>query len=155
MTHLTLFDPSVPRLFADPFFRSFGLAGLPGRSRTRWTPPVDVFESDRELRIEAELPGVPQKDISVRFHDGRLIIEGTRTPTSGSGQEADRSPAAGAPEAPWTCRERCEGRYHRSFQVPDTVDASRIRAAAQDGVLTVVLPKAEKALPREIEVSVR
>ena len=54
----------------------------------------------------------------------------------------------------WTRRERVSGKFRRSFEVPDSVDPSRIRAESKDGVLTVVLPKLEKVQPRQIEVSV-
>ena len=158
MTHLTLFNPSFRRLFADPFFGlpvGFGDGGENGAAR--WTPPADVRDSDSEFRIDAELPGVSRENISVRFHDGHLILEGRRGEPSGT-EAADGSCGDGAansaPPVAWTRRERVSGKFRRSFEVPDSVDPSRIRAESKDGVLTVVLPKLEKAQPRQIEVSV-
>ncbi len=153
MTHLTLFDRPFSRLFVDPFFglpAGFG-DGEPGG--VRWAPPVDVRDSDSEFRIEAELPGIPRDHLSVRFHDGRLTLEGHRdggveTESGGEGGEPSTAPAG------WTQRERITGKFRRIFEVPDTVDPSGIRAESKDGVLTVVLPKVEKAQPRQIEVSV-
>ena len=96
MTHLTLFNPSFRRLFADPFFGlpvGFGDGGENGAAR--WTPPVDVRDSDSEFRIDAELPGVSRENISVRFHDGRLVLEGRRGEPSGT-EAADGSCGDGA-----------------------------------------------------------
>lgn len=164
MTHLTLFDRAFPRLFDD--FFAFAPAPRLGTAPSRWAPPVDVRETDSELRIEAELPGVPRENISVRFHDGRLILDGRRdelletpAPTQKKVAKGDASLAtsekadAPRPEG-WSRRERFAGRFHRSFELPDSVDTSAIRAESKDGVLTVVLPKLEKAQPRQIEVSV-
>jgi HSP20 family protein len=155
MTHLTLFNPSFRRLFADPF------VGFPARfaetpgGRTNgasiWTPPVDVRESDTEVVVEAELPGISRDDISVRYHDGRLILEGKREETrEARPEDCETACASGS----WVRRERVLGRFHRSFDLPDSVDTSAIRAESRDGVLKVVLPKLEKAQPRQIDVSV-
>lgn len=155
MTHLTLFNPSFRRLFSDPFFDlpvRFGEAGS-GRKNggSLWSPPVDVRESDAEVVVEAELPGIPREGISVRYHDGRLVLEGQREEIPASAPETGES---GEDSGSWLRRERVAGRFHRSFDLPDTVDSSAIRAESRDGVLTVVLPKLEKAQPRQIEVSV-
>lgn len=155
MTHLTLFNPSFRRLFADPIFdlpvrhaeRSIGrTSGAP-----LWAPPVDVRESDTEVVVEAELPGISRDDISVRYHDGRLILEGQREEARETRPEDCE---AACTTGNWVRRERALGRFHRSFELPESVDSSAIRAESRDGVLKVVLPKLEKAQPRQIEVSV-
>ena len=152
MTHLTLLNPSFRRLFADPFLdlpvRFAERAGGRSNGASLWSPPVDVRESDTEVVVEAELPGIAREDISVRYHEGRLILEGQREKVSEAGPEADQ--AAGS----WLRRERAVGRFHRSFDLPESVDSSAIKAESKDGILTVVLPKLEKAQPRQIEVSV-
>ena len=174
MTHLTLFNPSFQRLFADPFFdlpARFAQAqldqaqldqtqldqarfGEPAGGRTNgatlWSPPVDVRESDTEVVVEAELPGIAREDIAVRYHDGRLILEGQRKDVREAGPEAGDANGAAA----WLRRERMVGKFHRSFDLPESVDSSNIRAESKEGVLRVVLPKLEKAQPRQIEVSV-
>ena len=155
MTHLTLFNPSFRRLFADPFFdlpvRTTGSASGRGSGASLWTPPVDVRESDTEVVVEAELPGIAREDISVRYHDGRLILEGRREEARETGKEdCETACASGS----WIRRERVLGRFHRSFDLPESVDSSAIRAESRDGVLKVVLPKLEKAQPRQIDVSV-
>ena len=155
MTHLTLFNPSFRRLFADPFFdlpvRTTRSASGRGNGGSLWTPPVDVRESDTEVVVEAELPGIAREDISVRYHDGRLILEGRREEARETGAEdCETACASGG----WIRRERTIGRFHRSFDLPDSVDSSAIKAESRDGVLKVVLPKLEKAQPRQIDVSV-
>ena len=171
MTHLTLFNPSFRRLFADPFVdfparfaqaqlgqarldqARFGeAAGGRTNGATLWSPPVDVRESDTEVVVEAELPGIAREDIAVRYHDGRLILEGKREEVRETGTGPEAGDANGA--AAWLRRERMAGRFHRSFDLPESVDSSAIRAETKDGVLRVVLPKLEKAQPRQIEVSV-
>ena len=170
MTHLTLFNPSFRRLFADPFVdfpARFAQAqlnevrfGQPAGGRTNgatlWGPPVDVRESDTEVVVEAELPGIAREDIAVRYHDGRLILEGQREEVRETGPEAGDAKGATVPNGAtaWLRRERMVGRFHRSFDLPESVDSSAIRAESKDGVLRVVLPKLEKAQPRQIEVSV-
>lgn len=151
MTHLTLFNPSFRRLFADPFFdlpvRYTGSASGRGSGASLWTPPVDVRESDTEVVVAAELPGIAREDISVRYHDGRLILEGQREEVQETGDGENGSGS-------WIRRERTIGRFHRSFDLPESLDTSAIRAESRDGVLRVVLPKLEKAQPRQIDVSV-
>ena len=155
MTHLTLFNPSFRRLFADPIFdlpvRYAERASGRTNGASLWTPPVDVRESDTEVVVEAELPGISRDDISVRYHDGRLILEGRREETREAGSEDCQTACT---PGDWVRRERILGRFHRSFDLPESVDSSAIRAESRDGVLKVVLPKLEKAQPRQIEVSV-
>ena len=154
MTHLTLFNPSFRRPFADPFFDlPFYPEGASRRSGngSLWTPPVDVRESDTEVTVEAELPGIRREDISVRYHDGRLILEGRREEIREAGAEGCQTDCA---PGSWIRRERTAGRFHRSFELPESVDSSAIRAESRDGVLRIVLPKLEKAQPRQIDVSV-
>ncbi len=173
MNQMTLFTPSVRRLLADPFFAPFELApafdrapsgGAATASRPTWAPPVDVHDSGAELRIDMEMPGIGRDNISVRFHDGRLTIEGRRGAAARTPETPPADEAANGNEAPsvevrpqphaWSRRERFHGVFRRTFTLPDTVDASRIQATTSNGILTIVLPKLEKALPREIEVQV-
>ena len=151
MTQMTLFNPAFRRLFGDPFF-DLPVRHAEGESGgtngpSLWRPPVDVRESDTEVIVEAELPGIPSDGISVRYHDGRLILEGQREEVRETGDDSQDSGG-------WVRRERIVGRFHRSFDLPDSVDSSAIRAESRDGVLRVVLPKLERAQPRQIDISV-
>ena len=141
-------NPLMPMRTMFPF--AFGPPRIGPNGATLWRPPVNVRESDTEVVVEAELPGIAREDIAVRYHDGRLILEGQRKDVREAGPEAGDAKDAAA----WLRRERMAGRFHRSFDLPESVDSSNIRAETKDGVLRVVLPKLEKAQPRQIEVSV-
>lgn len=104
------------------------------------SPPVDVFESEREIVLEAEMPGVPK--------DGtRLSIEGDELTLSG---EAAGTDVPSGYAAVYT--ERRPREYRRVFVLGAEVQRDKIRARYEDGVLQVTLPKAERAQPRRIPV---
>ena len=105
-----------------------------------WVPPVDVFQDRDNLVLRAEVPGVDKNAIDVRVENGLLTLEGERkTDTDLDEKSAFR-------------RERNFGRFARSFTLPTSVDASRITAKYGDGVLEIVLPKAEAAKPKRVEI---
>jgi HSP20 family molecular chaperone IbpA len=103
------------------------------------TPPVDIFETGEGLTVVADLPGVEQKGLDVRVADGILTIQGTT--------------AHVAPGTPVE-REYELLDFYRQFELPEEVDSERISAELKHGVLTLRLPKRERAKPRRIEVSV-
>ncbi len=110
------------------------------RAQERYiAPPVDIFEDKDGLTVVADLPGVEQKGLDVRVADGILTIQG-RT----------------AHVAPGTVIEREYEllNFYRQFELPEEVDSEKIAAELKYGVLTLHLPKKEKAKPRKIEVSV-
>lgn len=101
------------------------------------TPAVDIFESEQGLTLVADVPGLDREHLSIDIDKGILTLEG-RAPSVQGGAEI--------------YREFTMPRYYRQFQLPDSVDLSRISAEIQNGVLTLQLPKAEAAKPRRIEV---
>lgn len=101
-------------------------------------PRVDILETDQEILLLADLPGVKPADVDVRFENGELTIHGRRTPSH-----------AGKRRALW---EYEPTHYHRTFRVSEDVNSDRIEAELKNGVLTVHLPKAEAAKPRRITV---
>lgn len=102
------------------------------------TPSVDVHESDKELTISAELPGMSEADIDVAFRDGMLTIKGEK--------RYERKDEAEAGKAAHLV-ERRYGAFQRSFRLPDNVDAEKIAARFEQGVLTISAPKT-KAPPK-------
>jgi HSP20 family protein len=136
---LTHFDPlSNVRLFEDAFTR---LLSEP-RANRPWSPAVDIFETENELVLKADLPDVDQKDIDVRVENQTLTIEGERKfENEQTGKAYHRI-------------ERSYGHFVRSFAVPQKFETEKITAAYKNGVLTVTLPKRETAKPKQIKVQV-
>jgi HSP20 family protein len=107
-----------------------------------WAPTVDVMETDEEFQIRAELPGVEKKDVKLSVENGVLLISGHRE------QEKEEKGKR------YHRIERAYGNFARSFTVPEAVDAEKVTADFKNGLLTVRLPKSEKARPKSIEVKV-
>lgn len=131
------------RLF-DEAFRGWPLVAQDegGSLVGQWVPPVDVFEDKDAVRITAELPGVKAEDVRISMENNVLTIRGEKR--QGAEESTERVHRY----------ERYYGVFERSFTVPSTVDAEHIKASYDLGVLTVRLPKMERAKPRQIEVKV-
>lgn len=137
---LSHFDPLANlRLFEDAFTR---FLSEPTSNRP-WTPAVDIYETENELVLKADLPEVSQKDIDVRVENQTLTIAGERKFEK---EEAKKG---------FHRIERSYGNFVRSFAVPSTFDTDQISAAFHNGVLTVTLPKKEAAKPRQVKVEVK
>lgn len=112
-------------------------------ARGAWLPPVDVFENDQhEIVLKAELPGLSREDIDVRVENSTLTLKGERKRDSEVKEEQ------------YHRVERSYGAFSRSFTLPPTVDADKVKAEFRDGVLSVVLPTKEESKPRQIQVKV-
>ena len=134
---LTLQD-QVNRLFEDSFTRDrSGRADL-----ATWAPAVDIYETENELVVKADLPEVNEKEIDVRVENNLLTIRGER--------KFEKSVS----EENYLRVERTYGAFSRSFSLPNTVNAEAIRAEYKNGVLTVNLPKREESKPRQVKVNV-
>ena len=122
------------------FDSSFGpVVRTPG-SFGRWVPALDVYQDKDQFTVVAELPGLKKEDIELSLKNGVLTISGERKQEKKT-EEGYRN-------------ERFFGRFQRSVTLPAGVDGNKVKATYQDGVLKVVLPKAEEAKPKQIEVSV-
>ena len=134
---LTLQD-EVNRLFEDNFTRErSGHADL-----ATWAPPVDIYETENELVVKAELPDFQDKDIDVRITNNTLTIRGERK------FEKD------VKEENFLRIERTYGAFMRSFSLPNTVSSENIRADYRNGVLTLHMAKREESKPKQIKISV-
>ena len=144
MTTRRALDPfqNLRRLNSCPGRGLRGLAhpGENGALTSSWTPPVDVFEDKGSVKIVAELPGVKAEAVKLSIENNVLTIRGEKK------QQAEEK----------TERvhryERSYGVFERAFALPNSVDSEKIEAKYEDGILTVVIPKVEKARPREIPV---
>jgi HSP20 family molecular chaperone IbpA len=105
-----------------------------------YTPDVDIFESDNEITLLADMPGVTTNNLNIDLRDDVLTL------TGGTESDADSS------EEPIVI-EYGVGTYYRQFTLSEVVDQAKITAELKDGVLRLVLPKVEKATPRKITVS--
>ncbi len=129
------------RLF-DEAFRGWPATQEDGGSLVgQWVPPVDVFEDKDAVQIVAELPGVKPEDVKISLENNVLTIRGEKRQVTEEHTDVHRY-------------ERYYGVFERSFTVPSTVDADHIKAGYDLGVLTVRLPKAEKAKPREVKIEI-
>jgi len=136
---LSHFDPLANlRLFEDAFTR---LLTEPQANRP-WSPSVDIYETENELVLKADLPDVELKDVDVRAENQTLTIAGQR--------QFEKADAAKG----YHRIERNYGNFVRSFAVPSSFDTEKIAAAYKNGVLSVTLPKKEAAKPRQIKVEV-
>lgn len=108
-----------------------------------WLPPVDIYETaDHEIVLKADLPGLRRDDIDLTVENSTLTIR------------AERRPDEAAHNGQFHRSERISGTCSRSFTLPNTVDAARVKADYRDGVLTVRLPRREEAKPRQINVDI-
>lgn len=105
-----------------------------------FTPEVDIFENDRHITLLADMPGVAADDVNIDLRDGVLTLTGDIKPWEGS-EESD------------VLVEFEIGKYYRRFNLSEAIDQAKIEAKLEDGVLRLILPKAEKALPRKITVN--
>jgi len=137
---LAAFERRVNRMLSD------GLSGLDWSSReaaaAAWTPPVDVFEQADAIRILAELPGVKPDNVKISVEGNVLTIAGAKEQVAEERTERVHR------------YERTYGGFERTFTLPATVDVGAIKADCAHGVLTITLPKVEKAKPRTIEIGV-
>jgi HSP20 family protein len=126
----------LDRLFDSSFAPVFRAPG----SFNRWAPALDLYQDKDQFTMIVELPGLKKEDIELSLHDGILTVSGERKQEK-KGEEGYRG-------------ERFFGRFQRSVTLPASVDGNKVKATYQDGILKVVLPKAEEAKPKQIEVSV-
>lgn len=134
---LSRLQDEVNRLFESHFGRR-AVA-----SRTGVFPAVNVSEDHDNVYAIAELPGVEAKDIDITVEEDSVIIKGVRK-IEPVGEEVS-----------YHRREREEGAFNRKISLPTRITAEKVSAETTDGVLTVVLPKAEEVKPRKIEIKVK
>ena len=107
-----------------------------------WSPALDVHDEKDNLVVHLELPGMKKEEINISLHDGALTVSGERK------QEREQK------EGESFRSERYFGKFQRSVTLPAAVDAKNVKASYKDGLLTIHLPKAEEAKPKQIAVNV-
>jgi HSP20 family molecular chaperone IbpA len=115
-------------------------AGEQTRPGTVYTPDVDIFESDQEITLLADMPGVTSEHLNIDLRDDVLTLTGETEPDNENTEQP-------------ILIEYGVGKYHRQFTLSEVIDQAKITAELKDGVLRLVLPKIEKATPRKIAVT--
>jgi HSP20 family protein len=140
-----LFDDFGVGSWRSPFGRGLFDVEPFWRGEVSWgkAPAVDIAESDKAYEITAELPGMDESNIDVKFSDGTLTIKGEKKDEK---EEKKKD---------YYLSERRYGSFQRSFGVPDDVDADKIEAHFKNGVLTVTLPKRPEAQKSEKKIAIK
>jgi HSP20 family protein len=144
MTFMTRWSPvsELAALEIDRLNRMFDSAFSGDMARGPWAPVVDIYETpDQTVVVKVDLPDLKREDIAVTFENNVLTIEGERKVASDVAREQFHR------------IERQYGAFRRSFTLPATIDAGKVDANYQDGVLTVKLPRREDTRPKQIPVN--
>jgi HSP20 family protein len=134
---LTQMRREMDRLF-DRFSEAWPFRGI--TEMDKWTPSVDVSETDKELIVRAELPGIDPKDIDISLNGNVLAIKGERKHEREEKKEN------------FHLVERSSGSFARSIQLPSEVNADKIKATYKDGILNLSMPKTKIEAVKKIEV---
>ena len=125
----------------DELFRT-AVQGENGPASAAWIPAVDIYETDNEVVLKADLPEVDEKKIDVHVENNIMVLKGERELSKETSEEN------------YLRVERKYGSFTRRFTLPSNIDSGRIAAKYRDGVLRVVLPKREESKPRQINIEV-
>jgi HSP20 family protein len=130
-----------PEPFSQEFSRLFNTLFEPANGVSqRWTPPMDLVEADDHFVLKADLPGMTEGDVSIEVQDNVLTVSGERQ------AEHERK------EKGWYRIERSFGRFSRSLSLPEGVDAEKVTASFDKGVLEVRVPKPEQKQPKRVQI---
>lgn len=145
LNNVTRWNPAVAYLNREPFARLFEnfLTEAQGEevSNRNWVPPVDIQETEEGYRLQAELPGLTKEDIDITLENNVLRLSGER--------KFERD----VKKENFHRVERTYGTFSRAFALPQQVNAEGVQAGFENGVLTILVPKAEQAKPRKISIS--
>ena len=131
---------------SEPFFRRFfdlvDSDSLGGNGERTWYPPMDLIEEKDRLLAHLELPGIDPKSVQVNLQGDLLVIQGERN------EEREET------QGKYLKREHAYGSFQRSVQLPYHVQSDKVKAQYKNGIMTIVLPKAEEHVGRQIPVEV-
>src|SRR6267142_5027776 len=127
----------ISRLFNEAFERSSDESSI-----TTWAPTVDIYETEHELVVKADLPDIKPEELDIRVENNILTIRG------------ERKFEKNVNESNYLRVERSYGSFSRSFSLANTVNSEAIKAEYKNGVLALTIPKREEAKPKQIKVNV-
>lgn len=126
----------------DEFFRGFDREPFFGQAE-RFTPSVDITESDKEIRVSAELPGMDEKDIDITLNHDSLTIKGEkREEQEDKGKDYYRM-------------ERSYGSFSRTIPLPAEIETDKVNAHYKKGILTITIPKSAKAIEAKKKITIK
>lgn len=125
------------RLFEDVFT---GRGDDKELASSTWAPAVDIFETENELVMSAEIPGIDEKDIEIKLEDNTLTLKGERKFEKETREEN------------YHRIERSYGSFYRAFTLPNSVDVDKIHAEHENGILKITLPKRQELKPRNVKI---
>jgi HSP20 family protein len=125
------------RLFEDVFT---GRGDDKELASSTWAPAVDIFETESELVMSAEIPGIDEKDIEIKLEDNTLTLKGERKFEKETREEN------------YHRIERSYGSFYRAFTLPNSVDLDKIHAEHENGILKITLPKRQELKPRNVKI---
>lgn len=129
-------------IFDDLFNELYSLpTSFLSKSGMDLSPRIDISETDSEYKIEAELPGINQKEIDVKIDNNILTIKGKKEDVK---EEKEKN---------YHLRERYYGAFQRSISLPNNIEPEKIKASFENGVLNISVPKSDKRTPKKIEIS--
>ena len=136
------FEERMRRFFGEGF-DPFNKSAEESWSLATWSPTCDIYETDNEIVVKAELPEVKKEDVNVSIENNILTIRGERNLSEETKREN------------YHRLERSYGEFSRSFTLPSFVDGGKVNAEFKDGMLRVTMPKREEAKPKQIEIKVK
>ena len=153
MANITRWDPlselaSLQNRFnqflnqSNPSFGGLGAGVDQPLMFSSFAPPVDIYEDEHSITVQAELPGISEEDVDIRLENNILTISGERKLENEQKQDNFHR------------IERSYGRFTRSFTLPSSVDTEHINAQFENGVLKVTMAKREEAKPKQIKIGV-
>jgi len=125
------------RLFEDVFT---GRSDDKELTPSTWAPSVDIFETENDLVMTAEVPGINEKDIEIKIEDNTLTLKGER--------KFERE----TKEENYHRLERSYGSFYRAFTLPNSVDLDKIHAEHENGILKIIMPKRHELKPRNVKI---
>ena len=129
-------------IFDDLFNELYSLpTSFLSKSGMDLSPRIDISETDAAYKIEAELPGINQKEIDVKIDNNILTIKGKKEDIK---EEKEKN---------YHLRERYYGAFQRSISLPNNIEPEKIKASFENGVLNISVPKNDKRTPKKIEIS--
>ena len=138
--HVTRLQDRMNRIFEDALGRPVEDSDI---FSGPWAPPVDILETENDLVLRAELPGLKPEDVHIQIENNTLTLRGERRFESKD------------EKANFHRRERVYGAFSRSFTLPSTVEQEKISAEFKEGILQVSLPKKEETKPKQITIKVK